>query len=63
MNNYKNAVEEKIFKALEKNINCLIKVKMKFHYLWYFKDERAIGTKIGTLKIQNSEIKIIYQLL
>ena len=48
---------EKILKALEENINCLIKVKNKFHYLGYFENEQAIGTKIETLKIQNSEIK------
>ncbi len=48
---------EKILKALEENINCLIKVKNKFHYLGYFENEQAIGTKIEALKIQNSEIK------
>ena len=48
---------EKILKTLEENIDCLIKVKNKFHYLGYFEDERAIGTKIEALKIQNSEIK------
>ena len=48
---------EKIFKTLEENINCLIKVKNKFHYLGYFENEQAIGTKIEALKIQNSEIK------
>ena len=48
---------EKILKTLEENINCLIKVKNKFHYLGYFENEQAIGTKIETLKIQNSEIK------
>ena len=48
---------ENIAKALEKNINCLIKVKNKFHYLGYFENEQAIGTKIENLKIQNSEIK------
>ena len=57
----KNSIDEyiieKIFKTLEENINCLIKVKNKFHYLGYFEDERAIGTKIEALKIQNSEIK------
>ena len=45
---------EKILKTLEENINCLIKVKNKFHY---FENEQAIGTKIENLKIQNSEIK------
>ena len=48
---------EKALKTLEENINCLIKVKNKFHYLGYFENEQAIGTKIETLKIQNSEIK------
>ena len=48
---------EKILKTLEENINCLIKVKNKFHYLGYFENEQAIGTKIEDLKIQNSEIK------
>lgn len=46
-----------IVKALEENIECLIKVKNKFHYLGYFEDERAIGTKIEFLKIQNSTLK------
>ena len=48
---------EKILKTLEENINCLIKVKNKFHYLGYFENEQAIGTKIEALKIQSSEIK------
>ena len=48
---------ENIVKALEENINCLIKVKNKFHYLGYFENEQAIETKIENLKIQNSEIK------
>lgn len=48
---------EKILKTLEENINCLIKVKNKFHYLGYFENEQAIRTKIEALKIQNSEIK------
>ena len=48
---------EKILKTLEENINCLIKVKNKFHYLGYFENEQAIETKIENLKIQNSEIK------
>ena len=37
---------ENIAKALEENIECLIKVKNRFHYLGYFEDERAIETKI-----------------
>ena len=57
----KNSIDEyiieKILKTLEENINCLIKVKNKFHYLGYFENEHAIGTKIESLKIQNSEIK------
>ena len=48
---------EKILKTLEENINCLIKVKSKFHYLGYFEDERAIGTKIEYLKLQNTTLK------
>ena len=48
---------EKFLKTLEENINCLIKVKNKFHYLVYFENEQAIGTKIEALKIQNNEIK------
>ena len=38
---------ENIVKALEENINCLIKVKNKFHYLGYFEDERAIELKLN----------------
>ena len=50
-------VIENIVKALEENIECLIKVKNRFHHLGYFEDERAIGTKIEFLKIQNSTLK------
>ena len=50
-------IMENVAKTLEENIECLMKVKNKFHYLGYFEDERAIGTKIKNLKIQNSEIK------
>ena len=57
----KNSIDEyiieKILKTLEENINCLIKVKNKFHYLGYFENEQAIGTKIEALKMQNNEIK------
>ena len=57
----KNSIDEyiieKIFKTLDENINCLTKVKNKFHYLGYFENEQAIGTKIETLKMQNNEIK------
>ena len=56
-NNIDEYIIEKILKTLEENINCLIKVKNKFHYLGYFENEQAIGTKIEDLKIQNSEIK------
>ena len=48
---------ENIAKALEENIECLIKVKNRFHYLGYFKDGQAIGTKIEYLKIQNTTLK------
>ena len=48
---------ENIAKALEENIECLIKVKKRFHYLGYFEDERAIGTKIEYLKLQNTTLK------
>ena len=41
----------------EEYIECLIKVKNKFHYLGYFEDERAIGTKIEYLKLQNTTLK------
>ena len=48
---------ENIVKALEENVECLMKVKNKFHYLGYFEDERAIGTKIEYLKLQNTTLK------
>ena len=48
---------ENIVKALEENINCLIKVKNKFHHLGYFEDEQAIATKIEYLKLQNTTLK------
>ena len=32
-------------------------MKNKFHYLAYFEDERAIGTKIELLKLQNTTLK------
>ena len=48
---------ENIAKALVENIECLMKVKNKFHYLGYFEDERAIGAKIEYLKFQNTILK------
>lgn len=48
---------ENILKALDKNIEYLIKVKNRFRYLGYFKDEEAIGIKIDYLKIQNNTLK------
>ena len=50
-------ITKNIAKALEKNIECLMKVKNKFHYLGYFEDERAIGAKIEYLKFQNTILK------
>ena len=50
-------VIENIVKALEENIECLTKVKNRFHYLGYFEDEQAIGTKIEFLKTQNNTLK------
>lgn len=48
---------ENIAKTLGENIECLIKVKNKFHYIEYFEDEQAIGTKIEYLKLQNIKLK------
>lgn len=48
---------ENIAKALEENIECLMKVKNKFNYLGYFEDEQSIGTKIEYLKLQNTTLK------
>ena len=48
---------ENIAKVLEENIECLIKVKNKFHHLGYFEDEQAIGIKIEYLKLQNTTLK------
>ena len=48
---------ENVVKVLEENIECLTKVKNRFHYLGYFDDERAIGTKIEFLKLQNSTLR------
>ena len=52
--------KEKILKTLEENINCLIEVKNKFHYLGYFENKQAISTKIEYLKLQNSTLKIYF---
>ena len=49
---------ENIANVLEADINYLLKVKNRFHYLEYFEDEQAIGTKIEFLKMQNSTQKI-----
>ena len=56
-------IMENVAKALEENIECLMKVKNKFHYLGYFEDERAIGTKIEYLKLQNTTLKNICPIL
>lgn len=48
---------EHVVKALEENIEYLTKIKNRFHYLGYLDDERAIGTKIEFLKLQNSTLK------
>ena len=50
-------VIENIVKALEENIECLTKVKNRFHYLGYFNDEQSIGAKIEYLKLQNTTLK------
>ena len=56
-------IVENIAKVLEENIECLIKVKNKFHHLGYFEDERAIGIKIEYLKLQNTTLKNIYLII
>ena len=38
---------ENIAKALEENIECLIKVKNKFHYLGYFEDDEQLELKLN----------------
>ena len=50
-------VIKNIVKALEENIECLTKVKNRFHYLGYFNDEQSIGAKIEYLKLQNTTLK------
>lgn len=45
INNYNddNVVDiRQIINALSENINCLIKIKNKFHYLGYYQDEEAV---------------------
>lgn len=58
-NKYKtdSYIFENVIKLLEENIDYLIKIKNKFHYLGYFNDEQVIGNKIEFLKLQNSMIK------
>lgn len=46
-----------VIKILDKNIECLVKIRNKFHYLGYFKDEQAIAIKIETLKILNDTVR------
>lgn len=46
-----------VIKALEDNINCLIKVKNRFHWLGYLEDERALWVRIEALKAQNDRLK------
>ena len=46
-----------VVKALEDNINCLIKVKNRFHWLGYLEDERALWVRIEALKSQNDRLK------
>ena len=48
---------ENVVKALEENIECLIKIKNRFHYLGYFNDEQFVQTKIENLKTHNSMLK------
>jgi len=50
-------IMENIAKALEENIECLIKIKNRFHYLGYFNDEQFVQTKIENLKTHNSMLK------
>lgn len=58
INNYKDDKIDinQIISALLENINCLIKVKNKFHYLGYYQDEEAIQFKIDYLKNLNNNI-------
>lgn len=46
-----------IIKILDENIEYLVKVRNKFHYLGYFNDEQSIVIKIETLKILNNAVK------
>ena len=50
-------VIKNIVKSLEENIECLTKVKNRFHYLGYFNDEQSIEAKIEYLKLQNTTLK------
>lgn len=52
-----NYIIENVIKALDENIEYLIKVKNKFHYLGYSQDEELIQTKIEFLKTLNNSIK------
>ena len=45
-----------VIRALDANINCLMKVKDRFHYLGYFNDEEAIKIKIEALKVLNNSV-------
>ena len=49
--------DEYVIENIAKALECLIKLKNKFHYLGYFEDERAIGTKIEYLKLQKTTLK------
>lgn len=58
ISNYKdNEIDiNEIISVLSENINCLFKVKNKFHYLGYYQDEEAIQFKIDYLKNLNDTI-------
>ena len=46
-----------VIKILDENIECLVKVRNKFHYLGYFEDERLIGIKIEVLKVLHNNVR------
>ena len=46
-----------VVKALEDNINCLIVVKNRFHWLGYLEDERSLWVRIEVLKAKNDMLK------